>query len=109
MRQALTFSATIENDHVPHENAGCDHDTGAAHDIRGGRYGCGSDQRPTRVATHKLNLILGDKNHAFGGSISQTYQPSGRGRGLSDCIAGFRRGDFPAHIDANGERVIFAK
>jgi hypothetical protein len=52
MRQALTFLATIENDHAGIENAGRYFDSCAAHDFRGGLHGpiLTSDQQTAQTA-----------------------------------------------------------
>jgi hypothetical protein len=62
MRQALTFSATIENDHSPHENVGCHFNFGFADDVGGGRHGPDSNQRSAADgATRELNSLWGDE------------------------------------------------
>jgi hypothetical protein len=65
MSQALTFLATIENDHRGHESSGRYFDSGAAHDFRSGLHRPDSDERPADRSWGELNasfeVILGAK------------------------------------------------
>ena len=98
-----------------HENAGCYFDFGTAHDFRGGLYGPASDRGSAGRASYELNgvrsaseVILGGTTDAFDGPISQAYKRAGRYRGISDRIAGFRRGDFPPRPGSNGRSIAAA-
>jgi hypothetical protein len=75
MRQALTFLATIENDHHGHENTGRYFDSGAAHDFRSGLYRSTLDQQSADGATGELKtafgIFVGGDNDAFGRSVPE--------------------------------------
>ena len=88
-----------------HENAGGYLDSGAAHDLRSSPLRPDFDQRSACDATCELNWLLGDKNHAFGGSILETNQCAGRRCGIPDRIPGFRSRDFQFPVHALRRRV----